>query len=550
MSGDIVISSEDYKCTFAKLTNVNFKDNFCFKHCNLGIGVSFDNSTFDKKLGFYGSKASGFNKEFSNESTSLIINKCEISKLEFKQNNHFERGVNIKESLINELNISKLITEKGGIYIEGSTFEKKLDVGNTRLNGNGIIRIHKSKVHSKVRYQSINVSGITFTNTEFEKDVHIWGGESTDGIVFNENNFNDDVYIKGVKSSGSLTIRRDNFKKSVQIDFEDNKDGLLGRFKNIYISSVNFGISFTLNGANQEIESLLNAASQSLTGTVQFSSCSFKEAKIEGDNHKGNFVFNLCQFHKLTFKYFINFGNLILSSSAGIPNTNSEFQVYNSNLGKAQFFNVSLKRFDSVDIISSQVSEIITSGVAWFVDTSLLPSMPENSDKNKRKREIYRQLKQALEKQGDKIHALEFQAAELKSYEKQISTEAKFLNQNRIILWLGKTNDFGLNWVKPIKQVLIITLIFYFLIILTASDKLLLKPARNCFEVAETIIEFANFSYVLPQLINPARTLDRIFDSEANITLGFWAYLWDALQKIVLAFFIFQIISAFRKFIK
>lgn len=548
--GEVEFDSSNFKCQSAKVKNVTFQSFVSFYGVDLGVGIIFTDSIFKKSLNIYGSNASGTILKFSWKSVSVVIDNCKIATLNLDEGNDFEFGLEIiNDSIIGNLSISELDFKKAGVFIENSTIEKKLDILQSFL-GSGRVRFHNSKINCKVRLSSLVLGGITFTSSTFEKDVHIWGGDSSSGISFNDNQFNDDVYIKGMKSVGSLTISGDNFKKSIKIDIDDPTNNKQGNFDGVFIVSGNFGIGLTLNGSVNSIKSLFISASQNLIGTLQFNGCSFKDARVQGDNHKASIVFNHCVFQKLTFTSFINFGNLILSSSKAISETDSELIIKNSNLGKSQLFNFYLNSFKKISITDSQISEIITSGVTWFSYEQLFVPADENQNFYKKKREVFRQFKQALEKQGDKIHALEFQAEELKTFERQVSAEKRFWNQNRIILWLGKTNDFGLNWVKPIWLILAITIIFYFFIIISSSNNLIFKPATTLNELLFTIEEFKRYGYLIPQLLNPARYLDRILDSEKDITLGFWTYFLDTFHKIILAFFIFQIISAFRKYVK
>lgn len=59
--------------------------------------------------------------------------------------------------------------------------------------------------------------------------------------------------------------------------------------------------------------------------------------------------------------------------------------------------------------------------------------------------------------------------------------------------------------------------------------------------------KFCKYGSVWPSLFNPARRMNDLFPGvEVSFALGFW----DGLHRIFLAFFIFQIVSAFRKFVK
>jgi hypothetical protein len=55
------------------------------------------------------------------------------------------------------------------------------------------------------------------------------------------------------------------------------------------------------------------------------------------------------------------------------------------------------------------------------------------------------------------------------------------------------------------------------------------------------------YANTIPELFNPTRRMDLLYLNPENLgALRFW----DGFHRIFLAFFIFQIVSAFRKFVK
>ncbi len=115
------------------------------------------------------------------------------------------------------------------------------------------------------------------------------------------------------------------------------------------------------------------------------------------------------------------------------------------------------------------------------------------------------------------------------------------------MLLLGNTNDFGQNWLKPFKYLLLSTAFFYCLIIsstfthidFTFNPKIWVNPFKYILD--------ANNLRVFPQLLNPTFSIFKIKQFEL-IDISFWAYLFDLLHKIILSFFIYQLITAFRKY--
>ena len=210
--------------------------------------------------------------------------------------------------------------------------------------------------------------------------------------------------------------------------------------------------------------------------------------------------------------------------------------------------NSSLEKFKKVTIINSNLINLITSNVKWFkkIDNP-------NDEKNQEfitsnSKEVYRQLKHSLEKQGSKIDALKFKTLEMKEYKKELAIK-KSSKSDRIILWLSQSNNYGTNWLKPISIALGITLLAYILIIIGVSRKLSFNFNFSEESFKLTFTELGTHSCTFFQLLNPTHYLNRVFPNP-SYELGVFVYFIDYLLKIMLAYLIFQTITAFRKFIK
>jgi len=262
-------------------------------------------------------------------------------------------------------------------------------------------------------------------------------------------------------------------------------------------------------------------------------------------------VFNHSCFNKLNFDFFNNYSTLSLISIKAF-NSNSELSITHSNIGRTHFFNAFLDTFDKVEIFNSILTEIVIANVKWFEDKKLNSTIIVSSEDYTNKKEIYRQIKCALEKQGDRIASLRFKALEMSAFKNESFSKVKCYKKifgiDRFILWIGQTNNFGQNWLKPVLFAIGFTLFFYFLIVVGISDKLSysLNPNKASFQI--TWNELMYYCNIIPQLMNPTNTLSKILPE--NTVLSFCVNLWDYLLKIFLAFFIFQIISAFRKYMK
>lgn len=544
----VIFDSGNFSCTTAKVENVKFKDRVVFDGVPEIQELTFKNCTFEMGIQIKNVQAKGYDSAVLGFQSvnfidcvireSLIIDACEL-----------ERGISIKSCTLDQnneniLTISNTSISQGGITIQDAIISI-LDLSDLKIEGVGL-RIEKSEVKNYLKCTSIVTnSGLSFIKNIIHGHVHVWGG-SASGLAFNYNKFLSDVSIQAIKNSSHFTSYRDDFDKFLVIDYDDVSSNVKGFHNKMSFNAAKFGTGLIVNGSNHLLEELIVSCSLNLTGTLQFNSCQIASVTISHDNHKASIVFNYSSFGRVNFDHFNNYGNLIFSSCKSISKAQSKFLVYNSNLGRTQFQNFFFNSFRDVEIIDSLVSNIEFSGMHWF-DEKVLDAGDKTSPW-RRLREVFRQLKQASEKQNDKFQALKFQALELKAYKKEIEQEGKILSNDGIILWLGQTNDYGLNWHKPVWILVLVSTLLYFPMVISASNKIIWMPACNYSDLKATLNEFWDYSYLWPQLYNPARTLKHAFHDGA--TLGTGVYFWDMMQRIVLAFFLVQIISAFRKYFK
>lgn len=545
----IEFTPENYNCKYAFIKHAIFFEQVDFEKVNLGIGIKFQNCQFLKGISFKNCRAEGYEREFNSDSGSVYFDQCEIALLNLPVVNYFERGLKLfNKSKVTNLNIDDLQIPNGSLRIDESTIEERFRFSNIVVGKNGEIAIVKTVVKSSIRYENLIAGGIGFLNSTVEGDVYLWSG-STSSLIFSNGKFSDDFIVKGLKSEETSIIGAE-FSKELSIDFDDTDNEVLGYHRNVFLLGNKFGQLLDVNGnSDQVIEKLTISSNRSQEGTIQFTACSVKEALVSGDLKNGNIRFDTCNFEKLQFSGLTNSATISLAACSAIEEVESLFEVENSNLGKFELLNSSLESFSKVRITDSILIELVPVGVDWFEDSNLEVSF-DNTD-HKERREIYRQLKQVCDKQGDRIQALEFQALELVAFRKEIKEDKGWFDKDRWILRFSKTNDFGLNWLKPIYWVLGLTVFVFFpIIVACASPEINPWPATSLRDLEVTRDVFWKHIDVLPQLFNPARWTFRLFPDVEQRDLGFGTHFWDGLQRIVLAFFIVQVVAAFRKYVR
>jgi hypothetical protein len=532
------------------IKNCVFKESVIFDKCDLNYGVKFINCTFEKVFAIIDCIASQHDFKFNFDGYHIEINETTIPELHFHKKNEIERGVQIcNNSRIGKLTLNGLQIKTGSFSIFNSEITSIIDIRDVTF-GNALEFRANCRIREKIRIVDLTAPSLTFTDSTFEKDIHLWAGK-LGSLTFNNGIFNDDFNVKAVPISSYFTIIGTEFKKTFSINIHDETNGIKGSFDKVYISSAKFGEQLVLNGGDIEINELTIKLNKQLEGSLYFNYCKFLLTKISGDNYSGNIVFNHSKFNILALDFFNNYSTLSFNSLKSF-NAKSELSITNSNLGETQFFNTLFNSFDSILINDSILNDILVANVKWFEDKYLNKNLLNDDNSYLQKREIYRQIKYALEKQGDRITSLHFKALEMRAFKKDSFKKAKWysrlLNNDRFILWVGQTNCFGQNWGYPILWALGFTLFYYSLIVVGASDDL-----TYCFNFrgdsfSATWSEMIKYAYIIPQLLNPTHLISRLLPN--SLESNFPVYLFDFIQKITLAFFIFQIISAFRKYMK
>jgi hypothetical protein len=539
---------------------------------NLGSGIYFNSCNIIENISFSKIETE-FNHKIDNynfSSASLIIENSTVNVLTISESK-FDRGIIIKnDTAIQRLLINGLNCNNNSLIFISSKILRSCDIFNGEKIKN--INFQETEITCLARFHEIIAESFYFlvgkceklliSSCRYSKSLSIDKSEIFDTVNFVETNFNqnfnlfDSIFNKEVSISnvnvGHYFIRNCNFKT-----------GFIAQYKEQPIEP-----SLTLNFSN------------SLIGNIIFDSTTFKNVILSGHNNSLSLTFDTCKFHIFECNNITNNQTIRLSNCESSIEEGSKLIIKNSNLGKLNLLGTNLSRFKEVTIKSSFISDIQYANIIWFDETSLTGT-------NEEKMEIYRQLKLAGEKQGDAVSTLRFKSKELLYYQTTLGQPSslpktlqnlmtpfriifKFLNSflrslinfidptktlsDRIILYLGKTtNNFGTNWTKPIFLILITTLLFYIAISISLSNQILWS--LDFTNIPQTFVELKLYPSLYFQLLNPAHDLNRIlssnFFSKSVLKEIHWSvFAFDILHRIIYAFLIFQLVVAFRKFVK
>ncbi len=263
-----------------------------------------------------------------------------------------------------------------------------------------------------------------------------------------------------------------------------------------------------------------------------------------------------CHFKNFKLTNFRNIGkfklykiNILKRKDIDETSNNEEFQIDNTSIGKTDFQSVKLDSFARVIMFDNIFPEVDYTNVQWereievgqygFEDIKVRVKNKESickiayemfnsSTRIAKKRDTYRTLKNVMIRNNDQQEALVFYTQEMKEHRKITLKNNGLLSINRIILAFNYwTNEFGLNWWKPVRGLIILSIVFYGLLLCSFASDYNSEYLKNFFE-----------------FLNPTHKTEFI----AGECWGFWSYAIDFSFRIIEGLFIHQTIQAFRKY--
>ncbi len=296
-----------------------------------------------------------------------------------------------------------------------------------------------------------------------------------------------------------------------------------------------------------KIDTLDIFCSKNLSGKIAFNKFNIDDAHITGTNFDTPLIFDDLTFSNLGFDYFTNESSLQLIDVRSSENKPTKLKIENTHMGKAQFLSTNFRTFTLVTIENVNLTQISSSLVTWFEMKQLDPNVNGSQDFYKKRRELFRQLKYAMEQQGDRIQSLVFKQYEMISYRREINSFPVHTLGERFIMCVNRSNDYGQNWWRPVLLTLGFTAIFYYFITIIQSPQIgSLEISRQ--GIANLSCSLSKNFGVFFQMMNPAHPTDII--SEGNKEIYRTSNFLDFIYRIILSYLIFQTISAFRKYVK
>lgn len=263
-------------------------------------------------------------------------------------------------------------------------------------------------------------------------------------------------------------------------------------------------------------------------------------------NNFGNLVFRNTDTHLIVIKDFLNF-NRVTFANIRLVYERHFLIIFDSNVDKMEFVNVDFRRFEEIVIARSEVSNIILSNSVLPPDVRIGTSDPkfgyviaadEKINDNTYYRENYRQLKLAMEKQGNIRASLLYKAKEMHYLRRETGW-----GWDKLLLYLNYfSNNHGLSWTRGVLFTLVSTALMYSLFLLSVSRLSLdlsqgLLPDSTSYAMISWLNGFAEFIASFP-----------LYKKQSDLSVSWQSFAIIMSSRIIIGYGVYQTVAAFRKF--
>jgi hypothetical protein len=402
-------------------------------------------------------------------------------------------------------------TFSGGFKLSGGTFSGSFWVRGGRYLG------------------TLEISGGKFSGV-FE----ISSGTFSGGFLIADGTFSSGFWIRGGMFSGNLWIRGGAFPDSFKISsgtFSGTFWIAGGTFKKMLMESSRLlrfdTLEVSIEPAALPLLQVVKGEESFVLNTLRFRNVTLEETDVVQVNG--------VPINQLEFQNVLNYGNISLTGVSAAeavpigevavpPSALPQLRIQTSDLGKTTWIGCDFAAAE-LTIESAKLTEMFVTGTQFPKDLS--PTMTAEQQ-----RLGYGQLRKVYENRGDTTKANEYFAQQMNAYMKTLSWRNDFWEKLNLTFNELSTNH-GQNWQQGLASTLL-TAYCFFLVYLFA----VFVGARSTFDFKGN-----PFSYFF-EFISPVHNYDFMVPIKAvNDT----ARVIDSVSRIFIAYFIYQLVQAFRK---
>lgn len=271
---------------------------------------------------------------------------------------------------------------------------------------------------------------------------------------------------------------------------------------------------------------------------VKVNNCVLNSFSI-GGNSNSNISIENCFINNLYIREFATEKEFLFFNIRPFK-LDSRVEIHKSNLDNFWFDNVDFYQYDLVSLYRTRLAKASFYSCNFPEDNLSFEKFralenvhyPEDVSQNyyKDQYEIFLQLKKSLESSGNYYEALKMDTISKESL-RHVSSLSSW---DRFILWLGsKSNNHGLSIKRPFIGLLVFSIGFYILYLLSIGR--ICIPCKVDYTLVGHYFSFLDLTHRKDFLISKEE-------------YSFWTLTIDFVNKIFVSYFIYQFISAFRKY--
>jgi hypothetical protein len=425
-------------------------------------------------------------------------------------------------------------------WIWGGDFSS-LKILGTKVSGKGSFSIQGGNFLGVLEIQGVDfannftISGGTFKHgmrikqSVFKKAFQLSGGDFGAWVEFNDATIGSNLIIHSSAFFFGVQIRTSKVQDLTVWECPGLRF-LAFRVSTLGSLSIKAEHSLRVFGFNSQLIAL-NLRDTVLTKDV---SVFFTDVKI---NH-------------LRFDRFYNFGylcfnNLLEMTNDPFNNTllpMSRLSVVNCNLGKIDFNGCDLTKFQ-LEFQNSKILEINVFG-GLFNNNIQTPDATGVVEHNEQLRLFNGQMKKVFENKGNIVASSNAHTEDMNAYYRTLAwswlSPWKGGNWEIMNLWLNKVStNHGKSWHRGLGSLILVGLLLFWGYVAS------LGYYFGGFDGA-AFDEFGKLMSYYLEFLNPIHKADYIAD-DLKIKVTGWSRFWEGVSRVVIAYFVYQLIQAFRK---
>lgn len=472
----------------------------------------------------------GFQKiEFKGDTTTYTFIKCRFKKITIcnsEEINFNDISINFFGCYIEEINIENIVSKNISVIFGSSILSGRIANNNLRS-----VSLNNCIIRNSLFL--LNQNSVEISYTEENIFPKIWEKLLERANVGN--------FLDIMKLKQSFEIHN---SKKINFYMMEKEIGNEGIYRKGYMQNPETKIGYYLSSKQKEllnihlsirysidIEDVDTRIDHSYLNSLSLSGYSNGNISIENTKIDNWYISDFSSQKEVSF---YNICPLV------VPCKNGKIEFHKSNLDKTWFDNINFSDYSIVSFHRTKFGKTIFSSCNFpenstsFETFTALENIhyPEKKSDNyyKDQYEIFLQLKLSLENTGNFYESQKLRAISNDAL-KKIKSISKW---DKSILWINsKSNNHGLSIARPLSYLLLASIIFWILYLLSLGR--MFNHNKIDYNLIGYYFSFIDLTHRNDFLVN-------------KDDLNGWSLVIDFINKLIVGFFTYQFIAAFRKY--